>query len=285
MYKYTIDSLPHVSMMGRVAETRGWSHSGRHMNVNLLFILHSGNCTLEIDGKIFEAQKGDVILIPKGTFYRPHTNTKAEYTFFHFDGDIESCDPECTHVPSFMDATNTQPICGTIEKGCHTLLFNSKMTISDDYSDIELILTRCLKSYDSYNEMLELILSIQFCEILFKISQSYCKQFEVDKSFPPAVNRLLLYIHAHYTEKITLNELCNELNMSKQYCMRIFKKYMHTTINDYVLSTKMKHAAYLLRHTYMNISEASSYLGFTSVSYFSRVFKQYYGVSPSEYFI
>ena len=45
----------------------------------------------------------------------------------------------------------------------------------------------------------------------------------------------------------------------------------------------MRHAAYLLSSTYMNVSEAADYLGFSSTSYFSRVFKQYYGVSPSEY--
>ena len=65
--------------------------------------------------------------------------------------------------------------------------------------------------------------------------------------------------------------------------MRLFKKYMNMTINDYVIELRMKHAAYLLRDTYMNVNEAADYLGFSSVSYFSRVFKKYYGVSPSEY--
>ena len=83
--------------------------------------------------------------------------------------------------------------------------------------------------------------------------------------------------------KITLDDLCEEVNISKQYCMRIFKKHMHTTINDYILTTRMKHAAYCLRHTYMNVNETASYLGFSGVSYFSRVFKKQFGYSPNEY--
>ena len=46
----------------------------------------------------------------------------------------------------------------------------------------------------------------------------------------------------------------------------------------------MRHATYLLRNTYMNVNQAADYLGFSSTSYFSRVFKKYYGVSPSAYF-
>ena len=56
------------------------------------------------------------------------------------------------------------------------------------------------------------------------------------------------------------------------------------TIGDYILEMRMRHAAYLLRNTYMNVNQAADYLGFSSASYFSRVFKQYYGVSPSAYF-
>ena len=66
--------------------------------------------------------------------------------------------------------------------------------------------------------------------------------------------------------------------------MRVFRKYMQMTIGDYILDLRMRHAAYLLRNTYMNVNQAADYLGFSSTSYFSRVFKKYYGVSPSAYF-
>ena len=65
--------------------------------------------------------------------------------------------------------------------------------------------------------------------------------------------------------------------------MRIFKKHMHTTINDYILDLRMRHAAYLLSSTYMNVSQTADYLGFSGTSYFSRVFKKYYGIAPSDY--
>ncbi len=285
MFKYSIDKLPYISMTGRSAEKKSWSHNGRKMDVNLLCIVHDGECTFEIEGEEFDAKKGTVIIVPKGYFYKPHTDTSAEYTFFHFDGDLEECDLDTTPIPSFMDAPHTQPIYGIVEFGNHTLILNKKIDISDDIVNIDLLLKKCLSSYNKYNEMLELLLSIQFCELLFHISENYCKQFEASDNFPVAVNKIIAYIHSNYTKKITLDKLCEEVNISKQYCMRLFKKYLHTTINDYILSTRMKHAAYLLRHTYMNVNEASLYLGFSSVSYFSRVFKKYYGVSPSEYFM
>lgn len=285
MYTYSIDKLPYVSMTGRVKEKKGWSHSGKKMNVNLLCIVHEGECVFKTEEKSYEVKKGNVILIPKGIFYSPHTDTSVEYTFFHFDGCFEECDVNAAQIPSFKDAPHTQPIYGTVDVGSHTLVFDSKMDLSDSISEIDLLLNKCLSSYNRYNEMLQLLLSIQFCELLFHISQGYCEQFEKENSFPAAVNKIIAYIHSNYTQRITLDLLCEEVNISKQYCMRLFKKYLHTTINDYILTTRMKHAAYLLRHTYMNVNEASNYLGFSSVSYFSRVFKRYYGVSPSEYFV
>jgi len=285
MYTYSIYNLPYVSMTGRSAEKTGWSHNGRRMDVNLLCIFHNGECTFEIEGKFFEAKKGNIILVPKGCFYRPHTNSSVEYTFFQFNGDLEECKLPANELPSFKDAPHTQPIYGTVKEGSHTLVLDNLMDMGENTAEIELLLTKCLSSYNRYNEMLQMLLSIQFCELLFHISQSYCNQFESSDNMPAAVNKIVTYIHNNYTKKITLDVLCDEVNISKQYCMRLFKKYLHTTIDDYVLSTRMKHAAYLLRHTYMNVNEASSYLGFSSVSYFSRVFKRYYGVSPSDYYI
>ncbi len=284
MFTYNISTLPRVSMSGKTKEKKGWSHSGRQMDYNLFVYFHSGECVFDIDGKKFEYKKGNIAIVPKNTPYRPHTDAGTEYTFFHFDGELELRDE--TKLPNipFISKNEKAPIYGVMEPDAGNLVFDTKMESGEETSEIEMLLTKCVNAKFRHGNAADLLISLYFCEVLFHTSRAYCTRFKNDESHPPAVNRIIAYINANYTRKISLDELCAELNMSKQYCMRIFKRHLHTTINDYILATRMKHAAYCLRYTYMNVNETSNYLGFSSVSYFSRVFKDYYGVAPSEYF-
>lgn len=280
MFEYDLENLPYVSMTGKTNETKGWSHSGRNMAVNLLVIFHSGECSFTFNNRVIKYLKGDIALIPKGTFYSPHTDTHCEYTFFHFNGELVPCEKT---IPATRGAPYGKPFYGVIERGDCTLLLDHKMNPGDKASEIELLLSKCVNTQYGYSDNMHLLLSLHFSEMLFYISQAYCRQFCNEKC-PPAVNKIVCYIQENYTHRITLEEICESLNISKQYCMRLFKSHMRSTINDYILNIRMRHAAYLLRHTYMNVNEAANYLGFSSVSYFSRVFKKFYGIAPSSYF-
>ena len=284
MFTYNISTLPRVSMSGKTKEKNGWSHSGRQMEYNLFVYFHGGECVFDIDGEKIEYKKGNIAIVPKNTPYRPYTDAGTEYTFFHFDGELKHCSVSSLPEIPFLSPNTKAPIYGVMKPHEGNLVLDTKMDAGDEASEIEMLLTKCVNAKFRHGDSADLLISLYFSEVLFHTSRVYCTRFEGDESHPPAVNRIISYINANYMRKISLDELCAELNMSKQYCMRIFKKHLHTTINDYILATRMKHAAYCLRYTYMNVNETANYLGFSSVSYFSRVFKDYYGVAPSEYF-
>jgi len=285
MLAYNLSSLPRVSMTGKARETEGWSHSGRKIPVNLLIVFHSGSCSITIEGEKYDYTKGDVAIIPRDTMYAPHTPDLCEYTFFHFDGDILPIEKAPEAITPFDVVSYKKPSYGYTS---HTetdteLLLDYKVTLGSQLQNIDLLVRKCMNTRLHYEEKQQLLLTIQFSEMLFHISQAHCERFRSASVFSAQVNKILTYIKENYTGPITLDGICKNMNMSKQYCMRIFKKYMHTTINEYILDLRMRHAAYLLSSTYMNVSQTADYLGFSGTSYFSRVFKQYYGVSPSEY--
>ena len=163
-------------------------------------------------------------------------------------------------------------------------MFDHKIVLGDGRQNAELLLRKCADVQRRYAEKMTVLLSLHFSELMFCISQSFCEQFRGRTPVPAAVSKIVAYIGDHYMQNITLADVCKETELSKQYCMRVFRKYMQMTIGDYILDLRMRHAAYLLRNTYMNVNQAADYLGFSSTSYFSRVFKKYYGVSPSAYF-
>lgn len=91
------------------------------------------------------------------------------------------------------------------------------------------------------------------------------------------------YINENYREKISLSELCFLFGTNKTSLCNKFRKVYGETIISYINKKKIKEAKKLLRSTDLNLTEISSRVGFSSVYYFSRIFKQYENQSPTNY--
>lgn len=91
------------------------------------------------------------------------------------------------------------------------------------------------------------------------------------------------YIEKNYMNTISLDELSEELFLSKYYLCRIFKEYSGFTITEYINIFRIKKAVQLLENTPDSISEVASILGYDSVTYFERIFKKFMNVTPLKY--
>lgn len=91
------------------------------------------------------------------------------------------------------------------------------------------------------------------------------------------------YVQRHLCERISVNALAKELYLSRPYLSERFKAESGESLTDYLLREKTTEARRLLDYTDKSLTSISSYLGFSSPSHFSRVFKKYTGMLPSEY--
>lgn len=91
------------------------------------------------------------------------------------------------------------------------------------------------------------------------------------------------YINLHITEDIIIDRICDASFMSKYYLCRLFKKKMGLTIMEYVLKTRITMAKEMLLSSDLSVTEISESCGFSSISYFSRVFKAETGMTPLQY--
>ena len=98
-----------------------------------------------------------------------------------------------------------------------------------------------------------------------------------------SLKRAISYIDDHYTQNISLNDLARVNCLSRYYFSRKFKEETGHCFKDYLNLKRLSAAKKLLALPEVNISEACYSVGFNDVSYFSRVFKKYVGVSPSAY--
>lgn len=113
--------------------------------------------------------------------------------------------------------------------------------------------------------------------ILHNIEENYNKS-AVQKIWP-----VIEYIDQNYQNKLSLEHLSATLNLNREYFCRIFKEATHVTPVDYVNFVRIWKAENLLTSTDHSILEISMEVGFSSVSYFNRVFKKQKKVTPSAY--
>lgn len=93
----------------------------------------------------------------------------------------------------------------------------------------------------------------------------------------------LAYIDTHYAEPITLDVLSEVSRLNASYFCRLFKKTTHATFTEYLNFVRVCKSEQMLTSMTASVSAVSAEVGFSSVSYFSRVFKHYKGCSPGRY--
>ncbi len=97
----------------------------------------------------------------------------------------------------------------------------------------------------------------------------------------PIFDKTRAYIDKNLTEPIKLEDLAAEMAVSLRQLQRIFQAELNTTPKTFIITYKLEKAAYMLKNERLTVSEVSYMLGFSNPSYFSRVFKKYFGMPPT----
>lgn len=96
------------------------------------------------------------------------------------------------------------------------------------------------------------------------------------------INKLIQFVNENFSENISLQDAADKVFFAPAYCSRFFRKHTGEKFSNYLLRVRMEHAVKLLREN-KNITEISKECGYRTSSYFTRVFKEYYKCTPSEY--
>lgn len=118
-------------------------------------------------------------------------------------------------------------------------------------------------------------------EIIRKMTDNLRGNFEFSEN--TVINKAKEYINSHYSEDITLSGVANYVFLSSSYFSRLFKKQAGENFSDYLMRVRIQKAAYLLENTSMKVYEIADRVGFKTLKYFYKNFKENMGVSPSKY--
>jgi AraC-like DNA-binding protein len=97
------------------------------------------------------------------------------------------------------------------------------------------------------------------------------------------VDRIIRYMEEHLGDSLSFSEICRFSAQSATNLKTIFKSVTGLGVMEYYRKLKIDQAKILLRESNGNITQIADRLGYTSVQYFSRHFKQATGMTPREY--
>lgn len=148
----------------------------------------------------------------------------------------------------------------------------------------ESLYSSCSSLYEYFHSgdrMKEWRAQLDFQELLYTmISEAVSGQSEGKRQ---ALERAKDYMHEHYDEDLTLDQLADLAGFSPKYFAEVFKNtYGHTPM-DYLSGIRMNKAKLLLLRSEPLLREVAHQVGYKDEFYFSRKFKKSFGLSPSEY--
>jgi two-component system, response regulator YesN len=97
------------------------------------------------------------------------------------------------------------------------------------------------------------------------------------------IKDIVQLVEKHYMEDISLKWIADKVYLTQTYVSYLFSKEMGQTLVKYITWVRMRKAAELLKETNMTIVHISEKVGYVNDSYFGKIFKTHYGVSPAKY--
>ncbi|WP_028562196.1 AraC family transcriptional regulator [Paenibacillus pinihumi] len=242
-----------------------------------IYYFHEGSCRYLIGDQIYELEPGDLIIMHGMTLHCANMSPGKPYvrSICHFDPVYVQ---EMMMIPGRIDVT--EPF---------RRLQNARLQLEGTGREAaEELLLKMNASNRPHDPASYFRFHLQFYELLVLI-YTECKQLSRPAPAHTSeklehVQRIISFIEAHYMEDIHLSDMEEALHLNRQYLSKLFKEVTGTTIFTYLFERRINQSRILITmNPEMKLTDISYQIGFKHPAHFSRVFKQYIGVSPDQY--
>ncbi|MBC8559637.1 AraC family transcriptional regulator [Fumia xinanensis] len=233
-----------------------------------LYVFLDGSVTYYIEEKVYDLCTGDLLLIPPGKMHRPVLIENAPIYerivlwinsgFLHsLGGGFVRCFADAEERKNFLCRPSPQ-----------------------SFRYLRETLSRLIRCMQLKEVLKRAYLTAALEEISHSFRESpFAGTNPVKQEIIPAV---IAYIDEHYTEPLTLDQICGAFFVSKYHLSRRFKAYTNSTVYDYILSKRVSLARRLIRQG-VSASDAGEKCGFSDYSNFYKAFVRKTGLSPSRF--
>lgn len=249
-----------------------------HRGFELVYI-EKGTATFTINLANYIVNTGDIVIVPPNALhaFTSITGYTCSCRTIIFDlSSLESVSldsvttnyiiPIQNNDVSFMEHLNSKTSCFNALLDIHNRIF-SLMTHKP--KNHELKIKACLF------DMLVVLYDTNTIQ-LTKKSNDANTNVEI-------VRTILDYIRHNRNKKLDISTLASIVGFSNDHFIRFFKKYLHQTPIHYIRHYRLDYARIQLENSDKNITEIAYDSGFNDVSYFIKLFKERYDISPRRY--
>jgi AraC family transcriptional regulator of arabinose operon len=256
-------SLGYLQEIGTLKVHRPHTAGRKNLTSFLFFTVTEGCGELTYEGKTYVLKKGDCIFIDCRKEYIQSTGRQLwSLAWIHFYG------PNMTAIyDKYLERGGRvvfHPVYISEYLALHQRIF--ALAKSDDH-------IRDMKINSELDQLLVLLMSESW-------NPKKVKGTNLKKQNVLPIKE---YLDVHYQEKISLDFLAEHFFISKYYLTRVFKEQFGTSINSYLMNRRVTRAKFMLRFSGEKIEAIGYTCGLGAPHYFSRIFKQMEGTSPSEY--
>ncbi len=230
-----------------------------HDNFEIYFITE-GICTYFIDNRIYQLQRGDLILIPQGILH---------YT--KYNGTVHS--RMLINCPErFIPASVRQMLPSLV------YLYRNPGV----FDDVNGIFQKIEQEYNDPDELTEDILICYTNNLFFLLARNLggCEKIENKNRI---AEQAIEYLQSNFSSPITLTDIAGFFSVSPEHFSRMFKKETGFGFNKYLNTLRLQKAEALLKKADdTEITRIATECGFEDSNYFSKKFKEMYGISPQK---
>lgn len=238
-----------------------YNFSGEKHSYWELTYVNKGELLTTIDGVSYHLKQGDLI------FYAPMQ--------FHTQSTFEKISSSYLTINFKMNFNHADLLCNKI--------FSLKR---DSYFIVTKLIEE-LSNDNLYSNDLSLCYLKQLIIQMLRLNNSHFHSkptTHMQQTYEnELLNDILLYIDNNIYEKISVSTLCEHFCISTSMLHSLFRKNMNNTAKNYINELKLSKSKELIRNSTHTLSEISEMLGFSSIHYFSKKFKSYFNISPTEY--
>ena len=291
-YRIPITPIPKLVAIYCIERSTTWRCADEN---NMLVFIKQGCCYFNVNSEEHLLKEGEAIFIPANTPYtrRAYEKTNCTFYYVHFFADplpsvvskesMASIASELLEIESLGSGENSYT-----PKSFSDIFLANISDFSNKKEEIFTILDNILNNdfkpnnpYGHFNASLSLakLLSIFSYSLLKNINT---ETYHDSSTLPHVLQKALSYIRKNRKKKISVSTLATIAGVSQQHLIRLFNQHLKMTPVKYINRSKIFHAIDMLRYTEMSIKEIAYELGFDNPNYFSRLFTQEEGCSPSE---
>lgn len=146
-------------------------------------------------------------------------------------------------------------------------------------------LIQCAKELEGNFNSTDMYMRLKCKSLLLNLFLELIHALKNDTTKHPTIDleTIKSYIHQHYAESISINDIANNFGIKRRYLTSVFQRYIGSSPIEYLTAYRILKAQELLLLTDKQILEISNSVGYVDNLYFSRVFKKKTGMSPTEY--